>query len=130
MEILECGKIMKLHGLSASQWNGNAVSIMEQLEENGQRRYLCEVILGENKGKKLKVKEVNLMEIPPPSADQLELANEKCSEILIEFGSVYMAHPINVAQINKLRVEINELIEVVPNCCVLWQQLAAYGTFL
>ena len=56
---MEYGKIMQLVGLSESQLNGCLVSIDGRLEENGEISYLCDVILGENNGEKLKVKEIN-----------------------------------------------------------------------
>ena len=131
MEILEYGKIMQLVGLSESQLNGCIVSIDGLLEENGEISYLCDVILGENnKGKKLKVKEINITEVPPLPPDQLKVANEKFSKLFSEFDDVKRADSLNTERINKLIDETNELIEVVPNCCVLWQLLACHGKFL
>ena len=126
MEILEYGKIMKLHGLSATQWNDSIVDIVERLDENGQIRYICEVILGDNKGKKLKVKEVNIMEVPPPPPEQLKHVNEKCAELYVE-SSVQTSTSLNIERLNKLLAETHELIKVVPNCCVLWHLLTIYG---
>ena len=127
---MEYGTIMQLVGLSESQWNGCIVSIDRLLEENGEISYLCDVILGENKGKKLKVKEGHITEVPPLPPDQLKVANEKFSELFSEFDNVKKADSLNTERVNKLIDETNTLIEVAPNCCVLWQLLASYGKIL
>ena len=121
---------MVLVGLSESQLDGCIVSIDGRLEENGEISYLCDVISGENKGKKLKVKGDNLTEVLPLPPDQLNLANEKCSKLFSEFDNVKNVDNLNTERINKLIEETNELIEVVPNCCVLWQLLESYGKYL
>ena len=125
-ELIDCGKIMQLHGLSAVKWNGSIVDVGKQSTENGIIRYNCELILGENKGKKIAIKAENLIEIPTPTSAQLKLVSDKFAKVSREFVNIRRANITRGDRIEKLIKNTNEIIELVPNCCVLWQQLASY----
>ena len=125
-DLIDSGKIMQLHGLSAVKWNGSIVDVGEQSIENGIIRYACLIILGENKGKKIAIKAENLIEFPKPSSAQLKLAFDKFAKVSREFVSIRRANITRGDRIEKLIKNTNEIIELVPNCCILWQQLASY----
>ena len=127
-ELLECGRVMKLHSLNAAQWNDCIVAIIDQAEvESTTTKYACEVILGEKEGKLIKVKRINLKEIPFPSeadrykAQQLyELARAVVSDVKGEadrtvLGTQKFEHAMTI---------IKTMITLVPNCCIAWHLLA------
>ena len=124
--LLECGKIMQLHGLSNAQWNGSVVSIEERSAANGDIRFVCEVIQGENKGKKLKVKESNLIEVPQLSPEKLNSMKDELSKLREEFKVAQDAPRIGIKQratIKRIYNKLKSMIADVPNCCMLWDLL-------
>ena len=131
--LLECGKIMQLHGLSNAQWNGSVVSIDERSAANGDIRFVCEVIQGENKGKKLKVKESNLIEVPQLSPEKLSDMKEEFSKLREAFKEVQDAPRFGIKQratIKRIYKKANDMIAEVPNCCMLWDFLTKICLFL
>ena len=84
-QLLECGKVVQLAGLSSAQWNGCIVSIEERSIDNGETRFTSEVIFGESKGKKLRVKESNLTEVPPPSPERRKCIQDELTKLKLNF---------------------------------------------
>ena len=78
-DIIEQGKILQVHGLSATQYNGCILAVGQQTSENNITRYACEIIVGQYKNKKLSIKPINLMEIPKQSQALLDIAMYKFS---------------------------------------------------
>ena len=87
--LLEGCKVMQLHGLSNTQWNGSIVSIDERSVDNeGETKFVCEVIFGDNKGKKLKVKETKLMEIQSLPPKKLHSMKAELTKLRNSFEEV------------------------------------------
>ena len=131
-QLLESGKIMKLVGLSSDQWNGSIVSIEERSIENGETRCVCEIIFGESKGKKLKVKESNLVEVPPPSPERRECIQDELTKIYYRFKDAREAGKSSEQQetINSFLNKAKDLNAEVPNCSLLWDLLAQLSKLL
>lgn len=125
--MIEQGKIMQLHGLSASQWNGCIVDVGKRSISDSIKRYSCEVIMGESKGKKISVKRENLMELllPPPKA--LSLAKYRFAILSSKLETVEAC--VGSESINDKFDEIlnkaEKLILIVPNCAALWYLIRA-----
>ena len=127
--LLERGKVMQLHGLSNAQWNGSIVSIdARSVDIEGETKFVCEVIFGDNKGKKLKVKETNLMEIPRLPIKQLNRMKE-LSKLRKEFDEACDSPRGSKKResIKNIYEKLKDMSAIVPNCCMIWDSLAKIG---
>ena len=129
-QLLERGKVMQLHGLSNAQWNGSIVSIDERFVENdGVIKFVCEVMFGENKGKKLKVKETNLIEIQPIPSKKLYSMKAELTKLRNSFEEVRDSTRSCKERdiiINSIYEKVNHMSTEVPNCCMLWDLIGKY----
>ena len=120
-DIIEQGKILQVHGLSATQYNGSIVAVGQQSSENNITRYACEVIVGQYKHKKLSIKPINLIEIPKQTQELLDIAIYKFSFVenqVIEARRIRNKDKVNI---NSILNHAYEIMTIVPNCCMLWQ---------
>ena len=131
-QLLECGKVMQLAGLSSAQWNGCIVSIEERSIDNGETRCTCELIFGESKGKKLKVKEANLIEVSPPSPERRKYVQDELTKLYYGFKDAREAGKSSEQQetINSFLNKAKDLNAEVPNCCLLWDLLGQFSKFI
>ena len=120
---IEKGKIMQLHGLSATQWNGCIVDV-GKFDENT-TRYSCEVIVGKHRDRKLAVKMSNLTDVPQPAASAITVAIFKFSVLSCTFEAIKDQNSVSELAKNKamdtILLEAKELLKTVPNCAVLWR---------
>ena len=124
-ELLECGRVMKLHSLNAAQWNGCIVAVNDRAIESTTTRYVSEVVLGEKEGKLIKVKRTNLMEIAAPSEVDIEKASQVgwfASSVMGDLLSETFT--LGSPSFEKTVTIIKMMISFVPSCCVAWHLFA------
>ena len=123
-KLLERGKIMKLCGLSNenAQYTDNIVSIEERSAEDGDVSCICEVILGDSKGKMLTVRETNLMEIPSPPPEQVESLDEEFCNLHKAFHETRISERSSDQReaINSIYKKAQDMLIDLPNDCMLW----------
>ena len=120
-DILAQGKILQVHGLSATQYNGSVVAVGQQSLENNTTRYACEVIVGQYKNKKLSIKPINLIEIPKQTQTLLDIAIYKFSYVENQVIEARRIRNKDKVYINSILNHAYEIMTIVPNCCMLWQ---------
>ena len=122
---IEQGKIMRLHGLSTTQWNGCIVEVSKTDKET--LRYSCEVIVGRYKGRKLAIKVANLEEVPRPPSYTIFLAMSRFSVLSCILKSLQIDDSGSGSSENMAIDEILQaamaLLLIVPNCAALWKLL-------
>ena len=96
-------------------------------------RFVCEVIQGDNKGKKIKVKAINLQEIKSPSSERISVMKDELSKLREEFKVVQDAPRGKKRRdiiIKGIYNKVKDMIAEVPNCCMLWDSLGKVCKFL
>ena len=114
---------MRLHGLSASMWNGCIVDVGKRSESDA-TRYSCEVVLGENQGKLLAIKSDNLMDIPALTAEEYACAKVKYDSFIHAFEATH------ISGIEELMNMADEVITAIPNDCSIWHLFAKFCELL